>query len=171
MKVSETSRENLNKGIALCAENSNALLKDAEILFKCSSYGHGLALAVMAMEEHGKRMMLIAARLGLKSLDQDFWRMFRSHEEKLALAIYTLMKEYPDVPLESEILKIMVDRSSKLERLRRLGFYVDYDSDKRKWLSPSDKELREIAQMQIEYTKILIKKTDPWLKKIMEKTD
>lgn len=162
--MNEISKEELDMGIGLCAKNSNELLKDAEALFERGSYGHALGLAVMAMEEYGKKLLLAAAKLDVTHVDKDFWNIFTSHGSKLALAIEMLAKGFPDAPSDSRILKI----AKKLERVRQRGLYVDYHLKEQRWLSPFGR-LQEMARKQIMYTKTLIEKTDSWLEKILHK--
>lgn len=77
--------DQLDKGIELCSRNTRRFLKDAELLYSHRSYGHALALSVLALEEQGRKIMLLAVKKGATELNRELWRMmFRDHGQKLA---------------------------------------------------------------------------------------
>lgn len=50
--------QQLVEGIRLCTNNVEQLLKDASMLYEAGSYGHAQALAILAMEEYAKKIVL-----------------------------------------------------------------------------------------------------------------
>ena len=120
------------------------------------------------MEEYAKKLVLSARSLHPDKFEREVTNAFRDHKLKLQLALYMLMKEYPDIPPENEIPKIVGDLGNKLEGLRLRGFYVDFWKERGRWLCPQDEELRSVAKMQIRYLTEFFKRVDSWLTRIME---
>ncbi|GAH66591.1 unnamed protein product, partial [marine sediment metagenome] len=95
--------EDLRDGIQLCKRNVDRLLEDASILYQSGSYGHAQALAILAMEEYAKKIVLIAEKTHPGKFDDQIRRSFRDHDFKLKLALDTLMKEFPDAPSGEDV--------------------------------------------------------------------
>ena len=78
MKEIEFGREKALK-------NANALIEDADILFKLKRYPRSFALACLGYEELGKSMMLVSvgvkSRLGHVNWKK-FWHRYNNHKEK-----------------------------------------------------------------------------------------
>lgn len=144
---------NYDEGIRLCTENAFKLLEDAEILLKNGSYGHALGLSILAVEEYGKKIMLVAAKFGCKKVDRQFWKDFRSHEWKLHMAASMLFAS-SELPEEVEYF-------TKLDPIKQRGFYVDYY--KNKWVSPfGDDNLNYVTKRTLDVAKQFFKNMEEW---------
>lgn len=159
--------EKLDTGILPCATNVDCLLRDAELLLKDNSYGHAIALSVLAMEEYAKKQILLAARLNPGKFDNEVRDAFLSHNLKLQLAVWMLMQEYPDVPGGEEFKQTVMDMAAKLESLKLVSLYVDYD-DSLGWFDPNKQDYKETATVQITYTRELVSRVDSWVNNLME---
>lgn len=159
--------EELDTGIRLCAENVSRLLRDAELLLENNSYGHAIALSVLAMEEYAKKLILLAAKLNPGKFDNEVRDAFISHNLKLQLAVWMLMQSYPDVPVGEELMQIVTDMAGKLDSLKLASLYVDYDGSLG-WFDPNKQDYRDTARVQIAYAKELVKRVDSWTSKLLQ---
>jgi len=91
--------EDLQEGIELCRQNVDRLSEDASILYESSSYGHAQALAIVAIEEYAKKIVLVAQKTHPGRFDEEIRRAFGDHDFKLQLALDMLIKEFPGAPL------------------------------------------------------------------------
>lgn len=157
--------EDLQDGIRLCRGNVDQLLEDASILYQTGSYGHAQALAILAMEEYAKKIVLIAEKTHPRRFDDQIRRSFWDHDFKLQLALDMLMKEFPDAPSNKEAKSKVIDTARKLSSLKQVSLYVDYD-DKVGWFDPNKADYQNIAAVQIEYAKELVQRVDTWLERI-----
>jgi len=70
----------------MCYKNALDLLDDASLLFENGRYARAVSLAVLAMEEYGKSM-IIATKASLDLTDDQewkvFWKRFRDHDAKI----------------------------------------------------------------------------------------
>ena len=76
----------LRKVAVLCLENAERYVKDAEILIKKRSYGHGFALAVFAEEELAKAVMYRLCAEGVFGMEGKWRRDTLKHERKQEFA-------------------------------------------------------------------------------------
>lgn len=157
--------EDLKEGIRLCTQNVNQLLKDASILYETGSYGHAQALAILAMEEYAKKIVLIAQKTYPGRFDDQIGRSFWDHDFKLQLALDMLMKEFPDAPSGEEAANKVMDTARKLSSLKQVSLYVDYDN-RLGWFDPNKADYQNVAAVQIRYTKELVQRVDTWLERI-----
>lgn len=157
--------EDLQDGIQLCRRNVDQLLEDASILYESGSYGHAQALAILAMEEYAKKIVLIAQKTYPGRFDDQIRRSFWDHDFKLQLALDMLMKEFPDAPSGQEAASKVIDTAHKLSSLKQVSFYVDYDN-KLGWFDPNKADYQNVAAVQIRYTKELVQRVDTWLERI-----
>lgn len=84
--------EKFQEGIRLCTKNVGQLLKDASVLYQTGSYGHAQALAILAMEECAKKIVLVAKKKHRERFEDQMRRAFWGHDFKLQLARDTFMK-------------------------------------------------------------------------------
>lgn len=157
--------EDLRDGIQLCKRNVDRLLEDASILYQSGSYGHAQALAILAMEEYAKKIVLIAEKTHPRKFDDQIRRSFRDHDFKLKLALDTLMKEFPDAPSGEDVASKLTDMARRLSSLKQVSLYVDYD-DKLGWFDPNEADYQNVAAVQITYAKELVQRVDTWLERI-----
>jgi AbiV family abortive infection protein len=155
----------LKEGIQLCRKNVERLLNDASILYEAGSYGHAQALAILAMEEYAKKIVLVARKTHPDRFEDQMRRAFWNHDFKLQLALDTLMKEFPDAPPGEQVASIIMDLASKISSLKQVSLYVDYDNNLG-WFDPNKADYESVAAVQIDYAQELVTKVDAWLEKI-----
>jgi len=157
--------ENLQEGIQLCRLNVDQLLQDASTLYESGSYGHAQALAILAMEEYAKKIVLIAQKTYSGRFDDQIRRSFWDHDFKLQLALEMLIKEFPDAPFGEDAANKVIDMAGKLSSLKQVSLYVDYDN-KLGWFDPNKADYQNVAAVQIKYAKELVQRVDKWLERI-----
>lgn len=157
--------EDLQEGIQLCRPNVDRLFEDASILHQNGSYGRAQALAILAMEEYAKKIVLIAQKTHPREFDDQIRRSFWDHDFKLQLALDTLMKEFPNAPSDEEAASRVTDMARKLSSLKQASLYVDCDN-KLGWLDPNKADYQNVVAVQIAYTKELVQRIDTWLERI-----
>ncbi len=160
-RVTDLSAGKLDEGIALCHENSFKLLADSKILLDNESHGHSIALALMAFEEVGKMIVLVAIKHGITKVDQGLEKLiFRDHLAKLAMTLEMLAVAQGH-ELNEEITDYVNKTVPKLQSLKERGIYADYFSHE--WHSPLDKDLEKIARKLISETDRFMAEIDRWL--------
>ncbi len=157
--------EELQKGIRLCTRNVDQLLKDASRLYHAGSYGHAQALAILAMEEYAKKIVLVAKKTYPGRFADEIRRSFYDHDFKLQLALDMLMREFPDASSGEQAANAVMELAAKLLSLRLVSLYVDYDNQQG-WFDPNKAEYRDVAAVQIKYARELVERVDAWLTKI-----
>jgi len=153
--------QDLDSGILLCDMNAKNLLKTAEFLFKKGDFGYSVGLAVISLEEYAKKIILLAKKNYPSMFENEVRDAFRNHNLKLEPALQLLMGGYPDSPPEDEIPRMAQYLGNKLVSLRLRGLYVDFYNGK--WISPQDEELKNMAEMQIQYNVDFFNKFDKWI--------
>ena len=139
--------EEINKGIILCIENIESIVKDSQLLYENRRYPRAFALSISALEEIGKVTILhemCEIPETKQKLWREYWKDFRSHFIKSSLGD---SNTWNDRLLEQMGARIMAGKlEDKLtERLRQSGIYVDYSKEDSRWISPSEitKEMAE----------------------------
>jgi len=155
----------LEEGIRLCSRNVDQLLEDASSLYQTGSYGHAQALAILAMEEYAKKIVLVAKKAYPDRFDDEIRRSFRDHDFKLQIALDMLMREFPDAPSGDQAANTVMEVAGKLLSLKQISLYVDYDKQQG-WFDPNKADYRDVAAVQIEYAHELVRRVDTWLTKI-----
>jgi AbiV family abortive infection protein len=149
-------------GIRLCSRNARRFLKDAELLYSRRSYGHALALSVLALEEQGRKIMLVALKRNLIQMDKELWRMmFRDHGQKLAMSFNIFTQTLKVKPPQEELERIYRSIPDAVAMKNR-GLYVDFF--KNSWHSPFDADVKRAAEKLVPWVKGVIQKTDRWLR-------
>jgi AbiV family abortive infection protein len=171
-RKNEANKENdmipssdLEEGIRLCSRNVDQLLEDASRLYQTGSYGHAQALAILAMEEYAKKVVLVTKRAYPNRFGDEIRRSFQDHDFKLQLALDMLMREFPDAPSGERAANIVMELAAKLLSLRQVSLYVDYDNQQG-WFDPNKADYRDVAAVQIKYANELVRRVDAWLTKI-----
>jgi len=118
-------------GMHLCYMNAIALVDDSRLLKENGRHARAFSLAILALEELGKIPLIlnmILYRVDDANAWQEFWRKFNSHQTKLEvwstygkLFLRVLNRDYEtEFPAGVEPL---------LDKLKQLGFYVNFFSD------------------------------------------
>jgi AbiV family abortive infection protein len=152
----------LDEGIQLCKENVDRLLYDAYILDKEGSHGHALALAILAMEEYAKKLILVASAISPGESDEPLEKAFKSHDYKLEWACDRLIRALPDASQGKPLQEKVEELKKLLSTLKLSCLYVDHD-DEMGWIDPNRPNVEGGAQTQVRYTEELIKATEPWV--------
>jgi len=154
--------DQLDMGIRLCSRNARRFLKDAELLCSCRSYGHALALSVLALEEQGRKIMLLAVKEGVAESNKELQRMmFRDHGQKLAMSFNIFTQTLKVKPPQEELERIYRSIPDAVAMKNR-GLYVDFF--KNSWHSPFDADVNRAAKKLVPWVKMVIQKTDRWLR-------
>lgn len=154
--------KNYNKAISLkiltdgyCKSINNArrLIDDGEILIKCGRFLTAINCFRLAVEELAKAILIMEVVVFDKD-DKDewkwFWRAFHSHKEKIRLLERKL--HWPSYQDKNEFHK----RVNTLLTQREESIYVQYDSNKKEFLSPEDfflskDDLSSYAKNELQY--------------------
>lgn len=110
--------------------NARDLLGDARKLADAGSWPRAHALAVLALEETGKAGICVQAMGPLNQrTPEEFWKAFKSHEEKLEIArgvLEVLIRE-PAGPVVETYERL--HKASKSDHVRKMGgLYVNYEN-------------------------------------------
>lgn len=90
--IARLSRVEIRKGMTLCLTNARALLREARDLARLRHYERSFALAVLALEETGKVVLLTilshSDRLDLDDRQANaLWKRYRDHRAKTSLIL------------------------------------------------------------------------------------
>ena len=119
-------KKELQKAIELCTWNAQRFINDARLLMKARSYGHALSLAILAVEETGKKMLLWQVYFGTLevevALSQDF---FFSHPKKLVEVLKSSVQLISIRANREKMLKLVNGISRDLYEDKLEGLYVN----------------------------------------------
>lgn len=143
----------LQQVITLSLENAETYLNDAELLINNSSFGHAIALTILALEEVGKAIYCNWAKNGFVKVNDDFFKGLKTHKTKLRvlkeidklIVLRTELNKYEEsknrrkIPCKSksEMITFLTELEKsfqfksieafygELERMKQLAFYVD----------------------------------------------
>jgi len=118
-------------GMHLCYMNAIALMDESRLLKENGHHARAFSLAILALEELGEIPLILNTVLYRADDDnawQKFWRLFNLHQTKLKvwstygkLFLRVLNRDYEtEFPAGVEPL---------LDKLKQLGFYVNFFSD------------------------------------------
>jgi len=139
----DLTKEQCLIGFKKSLENALALIEDSKILNKKGSHGHSVALSMLALEECGKAMTLIAVYLEIKNIDKELLDIFfRKHAPKIHLSLLELALSKEDIAYTETL-------APTLDLVKQRGFYVDYI--KGKWATPQDDDLDKMAKINLDY--------------------
>jgi AbiV family abortive infection protein len=119
-----------------CLSNAQQLQKGADLLFNQKMYSVSVLLSVLAMEELGKRELLfqhifVADNNGKR---KKFWKIFRSHREKLYWAFHKFTSFNTDVWQNSKAdFSLLLQQEHQeqmsfvinIDQLKQLAAYVN----------------------------------------------
>ena len=138
------SLETIEDGIDTIIENVKTLLDDIQVLLDNKRYARSFSLAITVLEEVGKISVLVKmANLTPRTqkLWKECWAEYRDHNRKSSFGfVQSLLDQNRGGKIE-DLLKLALNQfmaSDAIERLRQLGLYVDYNSEKKLWTAPKD---------------------------------
>jgi AbiV family abortive infection protein len=177
MMILKLSDNDLRSGVALCFNNGESLITDAEVLFKRKSYGHASFLALSAIEEIAKAYFYALHRTEIEKSDELGKDVIR-HESKFIVFLFSLLTDSIQRQIEAGRAQITKpldvddfadmgkDWDSALGDLwnfRNRNLYVD--RVKRRWFSPLDTK-RADANSWIDAAKNMVSKFEPLCKSL-----
>lgn len=141
----------IEEAINECLKNATRFVSDAKLLIKKNrSYGHAFGLCVLADEEIGKAVLLIAVSQGFLRFEDVKDQMYK-HQFKLKMQV---LMEYAEKTIDSDLLEVLMmyenirytdfriklvknhlekygkairKKRRQLDRMKQLGFYVEID--------------------------------------------
>jgi AbiV family abortive infection protein len=158
--------EELARGIKLCRKNVNSLLGDARTLYRKKSFGHAMTLAIVALEEFAKEIILIKQELYPRAFDSEVRDAFVNHRFKIAYGLDWLAREirqrFPESPTAEEIDEV----TEELTKTRSSCLYVDFLKSSG-WYDPNAPDLKDLARMTIDNVKLLTQISDRQILAVM----
>ncbi|MFA5014200.1 MAG: AbiV family abortive infection protein [Actinomycetota bacterium] len=155
--------EQISKGICSCIENALNIFADAYILKKAKRFPRASSLFLTAMQEAGKvnilKNMLTISPENQKRWKKE-WQNFRRHEIKDSLGqSVEISSEFNNSPGEAFWQQLLYAKylAPAREKIRQLGFYVDYAADDKKWWSPNEITEEMVGTIESEVVKILFR--------------
>jgi AbiV family abortive infection protein len=141
------TNEECFEGVEKSFENALIFIDDARLLLKQGSYGHSVALSLLAMEECGKTLFLAAMHERRTGVDPELFDViFTKHVPKLYLPLLELaLSEH----FSNDDIDYVQTLAPTLDKVKQRGFYVDYINGR--WVTPQDAGLEEIARINLEY--------------------
>jgi AbiV family abortive infection protein len=150
--------EKAAEGIGKLKENSNNLLKEAELLFNNNMNQRAFTLAVLAVEENSKIHIIKAILLNDKPEQlRKLWKDFISHKEKNWPLTFLNLPENLVSSFKKlyEFLEDQESTSNNLESKKQLSIYVDLDKNMN-WVTPHSIINKEIAEVAIINTRYIL---------------
>jgi AbiV family abortive infection protein len=148
----QLSTSQISQGINLARANGKRLAVDARLLLENKRYPSAAALAILAIEETGKELILREfsfLKHGEKTAS--YWKKFRGHLHKnKAWILPLLVSNEPNSTIASLVRAIFdedSDHSELLDKVKQVAFYVDCVGTG-VWQSPSD-ELDELHATKV----------------------
>lgn len=128
---SPISISEIESGIQLCLSNARELLIDVVTLMDANRHSRALSLLIVSIEEFGKANVVASmSRIPANNTKmwKDAWSDFRQHRNK---STWSIMNSFSDEARKdprvlSELLNSQYEASPMVERIRQVGFYVDY---------------------------------------------
>lgn len=122
------SAAQITSGIAAAQTNAIRLLEDARLLAKAARFPSATALAILAIEERGK--VIVLKRLALVSEAMDVratWKEYRNHRAKNAgwIIPYLVKGGARTMGALGEALDASGEHTSLLDGLKQISFYTD----------------------------------------------
>jgi AbiV family abortive infection protein len=124
----------LHQGALAALAQSEALLREAVVLFRKRHFAGSYSKAVLALEEFGKHKILFY-QAALVVIDRPprwghFWKSFYSHQQKLKVALHwaseLLGHVTPDVDSVKALLRQIEKDAAELDRRKQNGQYSDF---------------------------------------------
>lgn len=147
----ELSPAEIANGIAAAQANATRLIEDAKLLADAGRNPSAAALAILAIEERGK--VIILKRMAIIPEDKlkETWRDYRNHRAKNAGWIIPLILGGGGRTLKDFALTVdkKGDHAAMLDALKQVAFYTDC-LGKKNWSKPADIIEAELARSLIE---------------------
>lgn len=144
-------------GIAAAQANALRLIDDAALLLEADRYQSATALAILAMEERGK--VIILKRLALVREQSDIkevWREYRSHRAKNAGSILPELVRQGSRTMSAmaSAVDAKAEHTGLLDAVKQISFYTDCLGD-RHWSIPSEVVDSDLARAMLQSAKLM----------------
>lgn len=147
----ELTPAEIAEGIAAAQTNANRLIADAKVLVDAGRFPSAAALAILAVEERGKALIL--NRMAIVPADKlkETWRDYRSHRSKnAAWAMPVLLADGARTMKDfAPLVDKKADHAAMLDALKQLAFYTDCLGE-RHWSKPEEVIEADLAKVLIE---------------------
>jgi AbiV family abortive infection protein len=155
----------MHQGFMMALEQAEHLAQEARVLARKRLFAGALSKAVLGLEEIGKnRLMLYQAatlqiQMGRPAPWKIFWRAYRSHREKLVLAMKWSSITNPDLVSKEALndhLEFIASEAENLDRHKQESQYVGFDGVG--FVTPCDSSLKEEARFLLEVLELLCRR-------------
>lgn len=147
----ELSPVEIADGIAAAQSNASRLIADAKLLADAGRFPSATVLAILAIEERGKAIIL--KRLAIVPADKlkETWRDYRSHRAKNAgWAMPVLLAEGARTMTDfAPLVDKKADHAAMLDALKQVALYTDCLGEKH-WSKPEEVIESDLARVLIE---------------------
>lgn len=145
------------KGMTAAAVNARRLANDASALLEAHRYPTAGSLAVLAIEEAGKSLILRTLALAKTNAEVlDAWAAYRSHTKKNVLWLLPMLVASGARKLDdfASLFDPDSDHPYLLDHIKQLGFYTDC-LGKAHWSIPDDVIDEDLARMLVKVADLL----------------
>jgi AbiV family abortive infection protein len=146
------------EGINAAIRNAKRLVEDAEIMLERNRYPSAVSLAILSIEESGKRSILRGLSLAKNDKElKEAWKDYRSHTKKnIAWIIIDMFKngarKFDDfLPMFRED----AEHPYILDQVKQISFYTDCLGNAH-WSIPEEVIDENLAKMMVDLAKIFI---------------
>jgi len=155
--VGPLTPDQIAAGIAAAQANALRLIDDAALLLEADRYQSATALAILAMEERGK--VIILKRLALVREPSDIkavWREYRSHRAKNAGSILPelVRQGARTMSAMASAVDAKAEHTGLLDAVKQISFYTDCLGD-RHWSIPSEVVDPDLARAMLQSAKMM----------------
>lgn len=166
----ELSPAEIADGIAAAQANAERLIKDAKVLADAGRFPSAAALAILAIEERGKAMILKRMAIVPSDKLKETWRDYRSHRAKnAAWAMPLLLADGARTIKDfAPLVDKKADHAAMLDALKQVAFYTDCLGEKH-WSKPEEvieadlaKVLIEIAERMLGDRPVTVREVELW---------
>lgn len=140
----------LYQGFMSALEQAERLAEESSALARRKLFAGALSKAILGLEEIGKNRLFLyqAGTLVLETPRpwNQFWRSYRSHREKLELAMTWTSILNPELVSADKVaqhMKFISDEAQRLDELKQRSQYADFDGAS--FTVPHDETVREEA--------------------------
>lgn len=145
-------------GMNIAEENAHRLVEDASILLNSGRYPTAFSLALLALEELGKVILLRYLVIIKKNSERvEIWKAYRSHTTKNAMwmmQLFAIVRRITDNSKPNFLDAF--EYSLTFDQAKQLGFYSDY-LGKSRWWNPLENCDDKFAKKIVCFAKLLIK--------------
>lgn len=155
--VGPLTADEIATGIAAAQANALRLIDDAALLLEADRYPSSTALAILAMEERGKVIILKRLALVREQSDiKDVWREYRSHRAKNAGSILPelLRQGARTMSAMASAVDAKAEHTGLLDAVKQVSFYTDCFGD-RHWSIPSEVVDSDLARAMLQSAKMM----------------